>query len=132
MRPITVTIASLPFATLAACTREAPPVTMEPAPVTTTAAPVTAPTKGALQLGAAIGADPVVALADVAKNPGAFKGRTITTTGTVTAVCQNMGCWMEIKDEKSQAHIKMAGHNFFVPKTASGHKAKVQAKLVPS
>lgn len=26
----------------------------------------------------------------------------------------------------------MAGHSFFVPKTASGHKAKVQAKLVPS
>lgn len=73
-----------------------------------------------------------VALADVAKKPDAFVNKTFTTTGTVTAVCQHMGCWMEIKDDASEAHIKMAGHSFFVPKTASGKKARIQAKLVPS
>jgi hypothetical protein len=41
-----------------------------------------------------------------------------------------MGCWMEIKDDAGEAHIKMAGHAFFVPKTASGHKARVLATLV--
>jgi hypothetical protein len=40
-----------------------------------------------------------------------------------------MGCWMEIKDDASAAHINMAGHGFFVPKTASGKKARVLAKL---
>ena len=29
-----------------------------------------------------------------------------------------------------QAHVRMHGHNFFVPKTASGHVARVQATLV--
>ena len=53
-------------------------------------------------------------------------------TGIVTAVCQEMGCWMEIKDDLGQAHIRMHGHSFFVPKSASGHHARVQATLVPT
>lgn len=96
-------------------------------------APAPAPqaASGALRLGAPIEASAQkVALADVAKTPTAFVGKTFATTGTVTAVCQHMGCWMEIKDDASEAHIKMAGHAFYVPKTASGRKARVLAKLV--
>lgn len=73
---------------------------------------------------------PVVALADVMKNPDAYKGKAFVTSGTVTAVCQEMGCWMEIKDATSEAHIKMAGEKFSVPKTSAGHKARVQGTLV--
>lgn len=91
----------------------------------------TPPAEGALRLGAPIEPNAAkVALADVAKAPQSYVDKTFTTTGTVTAVCQHMGCWMEIKDDASAAHIKMAGHKFFVPKTASGRKARVQAKLV--
>jgi Rieske Fe-S protein len=115
---------------------ESAPAASSPAP--TTAAPTTpTPTaaapaaEGALRLGAPIEASVVkVALTDVAKNPSAFVGKKFATTGTVSAVCQHMGCWMEIKDESGEAHIKMAGHAFFVPKTASGHKARVLATLV--
>jgi hypothetical protein len=73
---------------------------------------------------------PVVALADVMKDPAHFKGKQFVTTGTVTAVCQSMGCWMEIKDDQSQAHVKMAGERFFVPKTSAGHKARVVGTIV--
>lgn len=95
------------------------------------AAAVPPTTQVGLRLGAPIesGAQKV-ALADVAKNPSAFVGKKFATTGTVTAVCQHMGCWMEIKDEASEAHIKMAGHAFFVPRTANGKKARVLATLV--
>ena len=41
-----------------------------------------------------------------------------------------MGCWMEIADPNGQAHIKMAGHSFFVPKNASGHRAVVQGTVL--
>src|SRR3954447_23792885 len=101
---------------------------------TTSAAPAPAPApEGALRLGAPIEASTEkVSLADVAKNPNAFVGKKFATTGTVTAVCQHMGCWMEIKDDSGEAHIKMAGHAFFVPKTASGRKARVLATLVKS
>ncbi len=106
----------------------APTPAPSPAP-----APESAPATpdGALHLGAPIDTSvQKIALADVAKNPSAFVGKKFATTGTVTAVCQHMGCWMEIKDDAGEAHIKMAGHAFFVPKTASGHKARVLATLV--
>lgn len=73
---------------------------------------------------------PVVALATVVKDPAVYKGKTFVTSGTVTAVCQSMGCWMEIKDDTTEAHIKMAGEKFFVPKTSAGHKARVEGTLV--
>jgi hypothetical protein len=73
-----------------------------------------------------------VTLADVAKDPGKYQSQPFTTRGTVTAVCQEMGCWMEIKDTGSEAHLRMHGHSFFVPKSASGRTARVQATLVPA
>jgi hypothetical protein len=101
----------------------------EPKPMTTSS-PVTASSE---KFGTAI--DPKaqeVALADVAKDPAKYTDKTFATTGTVTAVCQHRGCWMEIKDDAGEAHIKMAGHAFFVPRTASGKKARVLATLVKS
>jgi hypothetical protein len=89
------------------------------------------PAASANKVGEPISASaPVVALADVMKNPDAYKGKSFVTTGTVTAVCQEMGCWMEIKDANSEAHIKMAGEKFFVPKTSAGKQARVQGTLV--
>jgi len=117
---------ALPFAlALAACNREPPAADPVPAASMTHAAP-RPPVE---HLGAAISA-PEVALADVAKDPASFAGRPFTTRGTVTAVCQEMGCWMEIKDADNGAHLRMHGHSFFVPKTASGRKARVEATLV--
>ena len=84
---------------------------------------------GTLLLGERIQA-PVVPLADIAKDPSRFANKTVATSGKVTAVCQEMGCWMEIRDEAGQAHVRMHGHSFFVPKTASGHVARVQATIV--
>jgi hypothetical protein len=128
-----VALSCLSSVALGACAKEAPApsVTKDNAADRAPPAPPPVVVQKNLTLGAPIPtASKVVALADVAKDPTAFKGQSITTTGTVTSVCQHMGCWMEIKDESGQAHIKMAGHGFFVPKTASGHKAKVMATIV--
>ena len=74
----------------------------------------------------------MVSLADIAKDPAKYKDQTFATTGKVTAVCQEMGCWMQLEDASGQAHVRMHGHHFFVPKTAPGHLARVQATLVPA
>jgi hypothetical protein len=99
------------------------------APETATAAPAPAPAATLLKLG-----DPItvsaVSLADIAKNPKAFKGKSIATTGTVKAVCQEQGCWMEIVDAKADANVRMHGHAFFIPKTSSGRQAKVQGTVM--
>jgi hypothetical protein len=93
--------------------------------------PATATTASANKLGEPIAAaTPVVALGDLMKNPDAYKGKSFVTTGTVTAVCQEMGCWMEIKDATTEAHIKMAGEKFSVPKTSAGKQARVQGTIV--
>jgi hypothetical protein len=97
----------------------------------TSTAPSPSPTPAPLRLGEPISAG-TIALTDVAAHPASFQGKTIATSGTVTAVCQEMGCWMEIRDDRGQAHIRMHGHSFFVPKTASGHHARVQATVVDS
>ncbi|HEX8794457.1 MAG TPA: DUF4920 domain-containing protein [Polyangiaceae bacterium] len=117
-------LAAILVAAVAACTPSSP------APSGGTSAPAAPPAAPKSVLGQAIpagGAD--VSLASIAKEPQTFVGKTITTTGTVTAVCQHRGCWMEIKDDAMQAHVAMAGHGFFVPKNASGRKARVQGTL---
>lgn len=115
---------------IAACKAQAVPEPADSKPASSAVASAV-PHAGVLRLGQVIGdqAKPV-SLKDVATDPAKFKAASFTTTGTVSAVCQHMGCWMEIKDTESEAHIKMAGHAFFVPKTASGKKARVLAKLV--
>jgi hypothetical protein len=64
------------------------------------------------------------------REPAKYTSQTVRTEGVVSAVCQSMGCWMEIRDDAGQAHIKMAGHSFFVPKDASGHRAVVQGTVL--
>jgi hypothetical protein len=114
---------------LAACSRSSSTTTKQTKQADKPATAVATAT--ANKVGEPISASaPVVALADVMKNPAAYKGKAFVTTGTVTAVCQEMGCWMEIKDATSEAHIKMAGEKFSVPKDSAGHKARVEGTLV--
>lgn len=72
-----------------------------------------------------------VALTDLLQRPGQYADRTIRTEGKVTAVCQGRGCWLEIGDDRSMAHVKLGNHKFFVPKSSSGQHAVVQARVLP-
>lgn len=72
----------------------------------------------------------VVPLSDIAKNPGQYANKTIATEGEIMSVCQEMGCWMEIKDASGMAHVRMHGHRFAIPHNASGRMARVQATVM--
>jgi hypothetical protein len=82
------------------------------------------------KFGAEITEKTSTALDALVKEPAKFTAKTVRTEGVVSAVCKSMGCWMEIADPAGQAHIKMAGHSFFVPKDASGHRAVVQGTVL--
>jgi hypothetical protein len=69
-------------------------------------------------------------LPTIVKDPGQYSAKTIRTEGMVSSVCQSAGCWMQIADTSGKAHIKMAGHSFFVPKESSGHRAVVQGRVL--
>jgi hypothetical protein len=113
----------------------------QPAPSSSTAAPQsgasasgsaragTSAPAGTLAIGERI-TSPIVALADIARDPSRFEDRVFATSGKITAVCQEMGCWMQLEDTSGRAHVRMHGHTFFVPKTSPGHVARVQATLV--
>lgn len=42
-------------------------------------------------------------LADVIATPSQFEGKTVKVEGYVTAVCQEMGCWMALSPEKDKS-----------------------------
>jgi len=108
---------------LAACTRSAG----EAQPTPSSSAP-----KGTLALGERVTSQ-LVPLADIARDPRRYRDHVIATSGRVTSVCREMGCWLELEDAEDatgRAHVKIHGHTFFVPKTAPGHVARVQATVV--
>lgn len=94
------------------------------------AAPTAAPAGDARHFGTPITVAETTRLPDLMRNAATMSGRTIRTEGTVAAVCQEMGCWMEIRDESAQVHIRMHGHSFFMPRDARGRHATVQATVI--
>lgn len=99
----------------------------QPAPATSSQTPALAAPAGS-SFGAPITSKQVVHLADLARDPAHFSGQTIVLTGTVTDVCQHMGCWMVIEDAGQKARVRMHDHAFFVPRDCKGKKARVQGQ----
>ncbi len=94
-------------------------------------APDALPAKAApTTFGKAIGPSPIARLAEIARSPAAFKNKTIVAQGKVTRVCQEQGCWLAIRDEGTDATVRMHGHAFFVPTTSAGKRARVQGTVV--
>lgn len=118
---------------LAACESSSAPVGKEAAPVlaaSSAAGAAAAPPKQGRTFGEPIKTADETTLDSIAAEPSKFSGKTIKTSGVVQAVCQAAGCWMEIGDESKRAHIKMAGHSFFVPKDCAGKHAVVEGTVV--
>jgi hypothetical protein len=122
LAPVTICfLASL----LAACNMGTPPEIERER----SAAPATPPKPAPARFGQPITEAKTVSLAQIAKEPTAWRGKTVTTTGKVVAVCQEQGCWMEIRDG-ADANVRMHGHSFFVPRTSTGKNARVQGTVV--
>lgn len=115
---------------LAACSTEQP-ATREPVSVKAPAPAAEAKRSDAYGDPLSPGAEKV-SLTDLVKTPNKWADKTVHVEGKVVAVCQNKGCWLEIGDETGTAHVKLGGHKFFVPRTASGRQAAVEARVQPA
>lgn len=63
--------------------------------------------------------DPEIAASQVAEFAGS--DRRVVLSGTVDAVCQTMGCWLEIGDGEGATVLVMnKDHAFFIPRNAKG------------
>ena len=56
-------------------------------------------------------------------------GRTIRITGSVTEVCKVKGCWMMLRDGKSQVRVTFKDYGFFMPKNLVGRKVALEGVL---
>lgn len=131
---------------LAACSTEAPP-TGQPTPPAVQAEPASsgevakapAPPRPKTPLAETKFGQPVspgdtTTLASIVADPAKFSGKSVKTEGVVKSVCQSAGCWMEIESDASgggpgRAHVKMAGHSFYVPKNCDGHRAVIEGTV---
>lgn len=103
----------------------------EPGPAAAATTQASSSAVASLKLGAPIRSSTVIPLTSITKDTQKYAKTTVKTEGRVTAVCQAMGCWMEIVDTNSEAHIRMSGHSFFIPKNAAGRRALVEGTVLP-
>ncbi len=68
-----------------------------------------------------------MALADVLAKPE--NGKAVCLEGTVSAVCVNKGCWLELKQGEQAVHVTFEGYSFFVPKDSKGKAVKLEGTL---
>jgi Domain of unknown function (DUF4920) len=95
-----------------------------------TLAPVHARTPQEQKLGAGVTLTEATTIADLYAAPDSFTGRTLRIDGTVTQVCEEMGCWMALA---SDAHPEQTvrfkvdhGQGIVFPISARGRKASAQ------
>jgi hypothetical protein len=78
-------------------------------------------------VGAPINVKKPVKIAQLAKQPGRFLGKTILIEGKVKAVCQGMGCWVEVEDAKGASFLaKSLDESVLLPKDCAGRTIAVQ------
>ncbi|MCL4812024.1 MAG: DUF4920 domain-containing protein [Vicinamibacteraceae bacterium] len=70
-------------------------------------------------------------IATVVAHGADYVGKVVRVDGIVTAVCENMGCWMVLKDEKSDATLRLKVDDgvMVFPVSAKGKKASAQGTI---
>jgi benzoyl-CoA reductase/2-hydroxyglutaryl-CoA dehydratase subunit BcrC/BadD/HgdB len=70
----------------------------------------------------------LVSLADVLAKPE--NGKQVRLLGTIERVCQNKGCWLELKQGSKGVHVTFEAYSFFVPKDSMGKRCVVEGRVV--
>lgn len=56
-------------------------------------------------------------------------GARVCLEGSVANVCQNKGCWLELKQAGQSVHVTFEGYSFFVPKDSKGLAVRLEGKV---
>lgn len=77
------------------------------------------------KFGAGVTLKEATPIAKLLESPASYVGKTVRVDGVVSAVCEEMGCWMELKDEASGTSIQLKVDDGVIvfPVTAKGKKA---------
>jgi hypothetical protein len=68
-----------------------------------------------------------VAIATLLAHPDDYAGKTVQVKGKIAAVCQMMGCWLDVANEDGrQVHVKVPDGEIVFPKDSPGKMATVE------
>ncbi|HET8548956.1 MAG TPA: DUF4920 domain-containing protein [Bryobacteraceae bacterium] len=83
-----------------------------------------------LPLGKPLALKEPVAIEKLMAKPAVYANKPVQVKGTVTAVCQNMGCWMALTTADTTVRIKVDDGEIVFPKDAIGKVATAEGKFV--
>ena len=85
---------------------------------------------GDLKLGKPLALKDAISVAEVNAQAEKYVDNVVQVRGTVTEVCQMMGCWMALADSGQTIRIKVNDGDIVFPKEAVGKPARAEGKLV--
>jgi len=68
-------------------------------------------------------------IADLMAAPASYEGQTVRVEGEVNAVCENMGCWMLLRDDGAEVRVKVEDGVIVFPVEAIGRRAIAQGEV---
>jgi hypothetical protein len=107
----------------AACERPSSP---SPSPAAQPAAKAPERAPPAWQAGVVLDGARGVTVAELVANPTSHKDEAVRVEGTVKAVCQHRGCWVEIADAGQSIIVKSLDHGVAFPKDGVGRRMVVE------
>jgi hypothetical protein len=83
-----------------------------------------------LKLGKPLDAHPPIALATLLAHSDDYVGKTVQVKGKIAAVCQEMGCWIDLVNDSGQKlRIKVNDGEIEFPKDSAGKTAIAEGKF---
>ena len=71
-----------------------------------------------------------VVLKDVIADVDKYSGKAVKVEGKVEGVCQERGCWLVVRDGKSEMRVTFKDYSFFVPKDSAGKRVTLEGLVV--
>ena len=87
-----------------------------------------------LKLGKPLTLKDPVSVSTLLAHPDDYSGKTVLVKGKISAVCQMMGCWMDLTDAggTQRIHIDVGHDSFQIPKDASGKTVLAEGRFTKS
>ena len=63
-------------------------------------------------------------------DPEKYVGQKVRVSGTVSDVCQKMGCWMVISEDDKHMRVTTKAHKFFVAKDGAGSQCDIEGSVI--
>ena len=82
-----------------------------------------------VKLGKPLALKEPVPLAALMAHPAWYIGHTVQVKGKISAVCQMMGCWMDLTDGGQKIRIKVNDGEIVFPKDSSGKTAIAEGQF---